>query len=394
MGLWTWLTKEEPAETRTTKTFVDFSDVFSQEANTYAGVYVDKNSSLALPAMWRCVALNAETIASLPVDCYTKKGNARVTYQSPPWMDRPSRDYSWFDFICEVQTSLELDGNAYILKVVTTSGRVVELIQLPPAQMDVKRADLPGTPLVYTLRDDTGEKVYAANEIVHIRAMTQPCQVKGMSPISYLAQTIGVGLAAQDFAGNFFGSGATLSGVVSTPQQLTPEQTDRLQESFKKKHGGVSKSHAVGVLTGGATWTPLSVNPEESQFLETQKFTASQIASFFGVPPEYVSEAEGAKGYVTGLYARQMLWLQTGLLPRIKRLEVALNQLLPPNVYMKFNVDGLLRADPTERAALCTAMMQNQALTPNEWRALEDLNPLPGGDDVLHSVQFHEGVPQ
>ena len=130
------------------------------------------------------------------------------------------------------------------------------------------------------------------------------------------------------------------------------------------------------------------MKPEESQFLETQKFTAVQIASVFGVPPEYVTDAEGAKGYVTGLYARQMLWLQTGLLPRIKRLETAFNTLLPEGVYLKFNVDGLLRADPSERAALCTAMIQHKALTPNEWRALEDLNPLPGGDEPLESVQF------
>jgi HK97 family phage portal protein len=122
--------------------------------------------------------------------------------------------------------------------------------------------------------------------------------------------------------------------------------------------------------------------------LLTQKFTAAQIASFYGVPPEYVTEAEGAKGYVTGLYARQMLWLQTGLLPRIRRLETALNSLLPENVYLKFNVDGLLRADPAERAALCTAMIQHHAMTPNEWRALEDLNPLVGGDEILQSVQF------
>lgn len=391
MGLWDWLTRgDRAAPEARSDTFLNFSDVFNKDANTYAGVYVDNSTALTLPAVWRCVALNSETIASLPVDAFTKQGNTRRPYPAPNWLTRPSRDYSWFDFICEIQASLELDGNAYILKVVTSSGRVTDLIQLPPAQMDVARAALPGTPLVYTLRSNDGSspKVYAANEIVHIRAMTQPCQLKGMSPISYLAQTVGVGLAANDFAANFFGSGATLSGVISTTQSLRPEEAERLQEAFKRKHGGITKSHAVGVLTGGATWTPLSVDPEESQFLATQKFTAGQIASFYGIPPEYVTEAEGAKGYVTGLYARQMLWLQTGLLPRIKRLETAFSALMPPGVYMKFNVDGLLRADPTERAALCTAMIQHQAMTPNEWRALEEMNPLPDGDEVLHSVQF------
>lgn len=373
-------------------TFVDFSDVFPTTPNTHAGVYVDQNTALTLPAVWRCVSLNAETIASLPVDCYTKKGDVRLPYPAPPWMVRPSRDYSWFDFICEVQTGLELDGNAFILKVVTGSGRVIELIQLPPRQVEVKRLDTQGTPLIYTLNDGANVRTYASTEVVHIRAMTQPCQLRGMSPISYLAQTTGTGLAAQQFAGNFFGEGATLSGVIESPANLTIDVADRLKEAFKKRHGGVTKSHALGVLTGGAKWVPLSVKPEESQFLETQKFTAAQIAGFYGVPPEYVTEAEGAKGYVTGLYARQMLWLQTGLLPRIKRLETALSSLLPPNVYLKFNVDGLMRADPTERAALCSAMIEHQAMTPNEWRELEDRNPLKGGDKVLQSVQFQPEV--
>jgi HK97 family phage portal protein len=394
MGLFSIFRRQEPelgVETRG-NTFVNFTDVFPTGANTNAGVYVDQSSALTLPAVWRCVSLNAETIASLPVDCFQKRNSERISYPPPSWLARPSRDYSWFDFICEVQTSLELDGNAFVLKVVGRTGRVVDLILLPPLQVGVERSTLPGTPLVYTLTNGTDQKVYASTEIIHIRAMTQPCQVRGMSPITYLAQTTGLGLAAGEFAARYFGDGAVLSGVISVTGNMKPEDAERLQESFKKRHGGVTKSHALGVLTGGATWTPLSVNPEESQFLETQKFTAQQIASFYGIPPEYVTEAEGAKGYVTGLYARQMLWLQTGLLPRIKRLETAFSALLPEGVYLRFNVDGLLRADPAERAALCSTMIQHQAMTPNEWRALEELNPLPGGDTVLQSVQFSPEV--
>lgn len=387
MAWWNRRKESEEPETRDSG-FLRFEDVFSTTPNTFAGVYVDKDVALTLPALWRCVSLNAETIASLPVDCYARRGSDRVPYAKPSWLTRPSQNYSWFDFICEVQTSLELDGNAFILKVVA-GDRIVDLLQLPPEQVEVKFAsEIPGAPIIYVLRTLQGDKVFAATEIIHIRAMTQPRQLRGMSPIRYLAQTTGLGLAAQQYAANFFGEGATLSGVIETTVNMKEEDALRLQESMKKRHGGVSKSHAIGVLTGGATWKPLSVNPEESQFLLSQKFSATQIATFYGVPPEYVAEAEGAKGYVTGLYARQMQWLQTGLLPRLKRLEIAFSDLLPRPAYVRFNVDGLLRADPQERAQLCAAMIMNQAMTPNEWRALEDMNPLPGGDEVLNSVQF------
>lgn len=395
MGIFSWLTRtSQPEETRDSG-FLRFEDVFNTSANTFAGEYVSEETALTLPAVWRCVSLNAETIASLPVDCYRKQGDSRLEVPKPSWMARPSQGYSWFDFICEVQTSLELDGNAFILKVVASSGRLVDLLQLAPNMVQVERSGLPGNPIVYRVTLSNGtQQFYAENEVVHIRAMTRPRQLRGMSPISYLAQTIGLGLASQEFASNFFGSGATLSGVIEAPGAINEAAAERLQDAMQRKHGGVKKSHAVGVLTGGAAWKQLSVSPEESQFLLSQKFTATQIANFYGIPPEYVTEAEGAKGYVTGLYARQMLWLQTGLLPRIKRLETAFSSLLPGDgTYVKFNVDGLLRADPTERAALCTAMIMNKAMTPNEWRALEDMNPLPGGDEVLHSVQFESEVP-
>ena len=71
---------------------------------------------------------------------------------------------------------------------------------------------------------------------------------------------------------------------------MTQEQADRLKEAFTKKHGGIDRSHAIGILSGGAAWTPLSVKPDEAQFLESRRYTAGEIANLYGVPVEFVGD--------------------------------------------------------------------------------------------------------
>jgi HK97 family phage portal protein len=176
---------------------------------------------------------------------------------------------------------------------------------------------------------------------------------------------------------------------------MTQEQADRLKEAFTKRHGGVSRSHAIGVLSGGAAWTPLSVRPDEAQFLETRRYSAAEIANLYGVPVELVGDGgtQGAKGYVTGVAMRFRLWYLTGLLPRITRLETALSSCLPRPAYVKFNTNALLRMDPAERTAFYQAAQLGEWMSRNEIRALEDMDPVEGGDEFLHSVQWQENAP-
>jgi len=175
---------------------------------------------------------------------------------------------------------------------------------------------------------------------------------------------------------------------------MTPEQIERLQTSFTKKHGGISRSHAIGILSGGASWRPMSVNPDEAQFLESRRYTATEIANLYGVPPELVTDVEGAKGYVTALSQRMRMWYITGLMPRIVRIEEAMSSLLPRPAYVKFNVNALLRMEPSERTSFYQAAQLGEWMTRNEIRALEDMDPMPGGDEPLHSVQWQENQPE
>jgi HK97 family phage portal protein len=137
------------------------------------------------------------------------------------------------------------------------------------------------------------------------------------------------------------------------------------------------------------------VKPDEAQFLEARRYTAGEIANLYGVPLEFVGDGvSNGAAYVTGVSMRFRMWYLTGLLPRLTRIEDAFTSLLPRGVYVKFNTNGLLRMDPEQRTAFYQAAQLGEWLTRNEIRALEDMNPVEGGDEFLHSVQWQENVPE
>lgn len=354
-----------------------------------AGVNVTQDTALRLPVVYRCVALNSETIGALPVDTLRRVGAVRMETTPPVWVDSPNDEQTWQEFITMAQLSLELDGNGFLLKASTPAGKLAALYVMAPSAVTVKRELVAGKrSTLYEVAQTSGPpKVLGANEVVHIRGLTMPGATRGISPITLLRESIGVGLASQEYAARWFGEGAHLSGVIETPgAPMKQEDADRLQEQFQRKHGGIRKSHALGILSGGAKFTPMSVNAEESQFLETQRVTATQISLAFGVPPNYSTDAEGTKGYVTGVAAGKLMWLQAGLLTRITRLEHAFSALMPAGQYLKFNLRGFLRGSPDEESAYLSAQLDRGVITVNEWRELIDRNPVQGGDVALNTL--------
>lgn len=394
MSLWpfsTLIRENAAAAGVDTRSFIDFSDFYGPP--TYAGVNVNEDTAVNLPAVYTCWRLNAETVASLPIDVYARRGEQRVPYERPSWLDSPNDEQDWGQFIEQAQLSLEADGNSFMLKASDDRGRLAGLYNLAPSMVQVDRLNHTSGPIVYRVGTGSGgQEVFPANAVVHIRGLTPAGTLRGLSPIACAQQTIGIGLAAEQFGAQFFGNGATMSGLVEVPTALTQEQAERLQAALTKKHGGVSKSHAIGILTGGAAWKQLSVSPDEAQFLQTRKFTAVELALMYGLPPEFVTEAEGAKGYVTGLYARYQMWLQTGINPRLMRIERALSALLPRPAYVKVNRNAFLQMDPEQRVAYYAAGQLGEWLSVDEIRALEDMNPKPVGK-VLKSVQWANNAP-
>jgi HK97 family phage portal protein len=343
----------------------------------YAGVSVTQDNAVNLPAVYKCVSLNAETISSLPIDVYTKRGDTRIARDVPAWLRDPNPFQTTAEFIAMTQTSLDLAGNAYWLKA-SAGDQLVGLSVLAPSAVQPEVRDCQ---VYYRVSVAGGADLFPSTAIVHLRGLVLPGTLVGLSPIECAKQTIGIGLASEQFAAQYYGNGIHPSGFIESPTALTKEQSDRLKEDFTKRHGGVSRSHALGVLTGGASFRSISVTAEDSQFLQSRAYTATEIANLYGVPTELVAATgdSGAKGYVTALHTRLRLWYLTGLLPRITRIETALSGLMVRPAYVKFNTNALLRMDPAERVAFYQAAQQGEWILKDEIRALEDMDPMPDG---------------
>lgn len=347
-----------------------------------SGVNVTTDSSLQLLTVYGCVSLIADTIATLPRDVFRNRadGSTEQVTNTPTWFDQPSATVDMVEFITQTLLSLLLDGNAYWVYGIDGNFAPTTIRVLDPARVEV-RDDGHGNP-IYAVNGETYR-----GKLFHIKGITRPGALKGMSPVEAARQSIGLGLGAQEFAGRFYSNGTTMSGVIETPGDLTADQAKIMASGFSRDHGGLSKSHLPGVLTNGATWTQISITPEQAQFLQAREYQAAEIAAqLFLVDPSMLGIAinRGQNLTYANLEQRGVHLVQFTLMRWIIRLEHAFTFLLPKPQYQKFNVNALMRADLASRmAAHRVALGPNQPFeTVDEVRGLEELPPVPGGNKI------------
>lgn len=360
---------------------------------TWAGANVTHTTALQLLTVYGCNRFICDGISTLPVDTLRRRPDGSPEpIRSPKVITNPTSDLDFTSWATQVLTSLLMAGNFYGLKV--WSGMSVEqVIPLDPTQVQVRR--------------DGGRKVFVVNsrtlstmDVMHIPAVMWPGSDVGLSPLEAARQTIGHGAAAQEFGARFFGQGAVMSGVVEVPGELTPDQSREIARGWQRKHGGKDKAHLPGVLQGGATWKPTGVTNDQAQFLETQQFTQSAIASqMFQIDPSEMGlPVDGSSLTYANLEQRNARKVQVTFLPWITRLERALTGLLRPEEYVKLNVNGLLRGDTKTRFDAYRVALGPDVpfMEPNEARDFEDWSPLPETDgtdaDAVRKLSVAEAV--
>lgn len=335
-------------------------------APTYAGVTVTTDQAMRLSAVWSCVRLLADTISTLPVDVY--RGGERIA--TPPLLVEPASGQPRHDFVYQVMVSLLLRGNAFGI-ITARSGATLLPSQIELVDPDKVQIDRRDGVTTYRIAGAP----FAAEDVWHVRAYPVAGQVAGLSPVEYARQAIGLGLAAEKFGSQFFGSGATPSGVLQADANLSPEAAESIGARWRTMHEG---RHRVAVLSKGLSFHPISIAPDESQFIETQRLAVSQIARIFGVPAEMVGGDSGGSLTYSNTEARALDFMRYSVAPWLVRLEASLSKLLPRNQSVKFNPDALLRATTSERYAAHKVALDAGFLTIDEVRALEDLPPLEG----------------
>jgi len=338
--------------------------------NTKSGVEVTVDTATAFTIAYSCITIRGETLQAMPVDQVTTQGGvSREVAVRARWLDQPNVDMLWPTFIDQLSWSLDTDGNLFIAVTRDPLGRVVELWPVDPCSVQVRR-DRPGAPRQYLI-----DGVPYRGELLHAALHIPPGVVRGISPIMRNKEAIGGAIAAQTFGSTWFGNSAMPSIVINHPGQPTVDQQREMRSSWFRHHGGPARANLPGLLTGGATATVLSLSPEQSQFLETRRFSAVELCNIWKVPPQMLGFEMDSLTYQNMDKVKLRLY-QQGLLAPMALIEGLLSSLLPRPQKIKLNPDVWLRADLTSRYAAHQVGISAGFLTVNEARALENLPPI------------------
>lgn len=346
-----------------------------------SGTAVTAETALKLSAVWACVRLRSQTIASLPLHLKSASKELATDHHLYRILhDSPNADMTASEFWESVIVSLDLWGNAYVY-ITRLGGRVVSLDILDPSITVVKR-NRDGD-----ISYKVGEDIFGAEDVLHIKGFTMDGLV-GLSPIRYQAGVMGAQIDANNAASHTFGNNLKAGGFLQTDNILNSEQRQKLRGNLEY----FSKPENAGkymVLEAGMSVSSSGVkmNPSDAQLLETRYFGIEEICRAFGVPPQLIGHTDKASSWASSLEGMNLGFLTYSLRPTLERIEQAIRKkLLNPSERSqyspKFSVEGLLRADSQGRANFYTTMLQNGVMTRNEVRALEDLPPMSGGDSL------------
>lgn len=231
-----------------------------------------------------------------------------------------------------------------------------------------------GTGVIYKI----GDSELYGRDVIHVKGFAQASSLRGLSPLENARQTIGAGLATEEFGARFFCQGTTLSGVVEHPGNPKPGEVAVLARMLKKSHSGAKNAHAVGILTGGATFKAISVTPEQAQFLETQRFNRLAIAGIFRVPA-YMLDPTVSSSWGSGVEEQHNWFVAQTLMPWLVRIEQAFSAVLPAGQSLRFNVNARMRVKTSERYQAYRTAIEAGFMSVDEVRVLEDREPLAGG---------------
>ena len=370
---------------------------------TASGKYVTEKSAMQMTAVYCCVRILSEAVASLPLQFYryTDDGGKEKAVEHPLYFllhDEPNPEMTSFIFRETLMTHLLLWGNAYSQIIRNGKGEVIALYPLMPDRMKVDRDEHGRLYYEYTVYDSddvdgrkgtnkVGRTVrLQPHDVLHIPGLGFDGLV-GYSPIAMAKNAIGLAIATEEYGSKFFANGAAPSGVLEHPGTI--KDPSKVRESWQATFGGSGNANKIAVLEEGMKYTPISISPEQAQFLETRKFQIDEIARIFRVPPHMIGDLE--KSSFNNIEQQSLEFVKYTLDPWVSRWEQAMvRALLTPDekkkYFFKFNVDGLLRGDYQSRMNGYATARQNGWMSANDIRELENLDRIPeeeGGDLYL-----------
>ncbi len=364
---------------------------------TTSGKPVNERTAMQTTAVYACVRILAEAVASLPLHVYEYQddGGKKLVHDHPLYYllhDEPNPEMTSFVFRETLMSHLLIWGNAYAQIIRDGAGRVLGLYPLLPDKMEVQRDDKGNIYYVYSRNSDEnptfkeyGNIKLKAEDVLHIPGLGFDGLI-GYSPIAMAKNAVGMTLACEEYGASFFANGANPGGVLEHPGVL--KDPSKVRESWNSVYRGVSNAHKIAVLEEGMKYQQIGIPPEEAQFLETRKFQINEIARLYRIPPHMVGDLD--KSSFSNIEQQSLEFVKYTLDPWVIRWEQSLQRslLLPGEkgkYFIKLNVDGLLRGDYQSRMNGYAVGRQNGWFSANDIREMENMNPIPdeeGGKPV------------
>jgi HK97 family phage portal protein len=351
---------------------------------------VDEKAALSLTAYLRGVSLLSGVLAALPLHVYRKGSRERITQRTV--LDSPSPRQTPFEFWQTMWAHAVGNGNAYALIDRNRAGVAVRLRPIHPSRVrpDATEPDTLDDPaMVFHVNMPNGKQVTVPGPDMFRLPFLSIDGLVGYSPLHAARMSLGIGLAAERTAQKFYGNSARLSGVLSTEKPMGTDAARALGEDFRGGYTGVGASGKVPVLHSGLKYTPLSLAPGDAELLVTRKFTVTEVARFLGIPPHLLMDVETSTSWGTGIEEQQIAFHTYTLVPLVRMCEQRVTrQLLPGGWesgiwYAEASVQGLLRGNSSARSQFFHSAIADGWLSRNEVRALENLEPVEGLDEML-----------
>ncbi len=358
-----------------------------------SGKSVNENTSMGVSAAWCCRRILSESAGMLPWGIFRKESNGNAEKADDYWLNdvlvmSPNRDQTTVEFRESEMMGLTGEGNAY--SVIERIGRRISALTpifgVKPLRKQGGNSKLNvADGEVFFRFHDRGVPVDLPREKVwQVKGFGRDL-LEGLSPIGAAREAMGGSLAMEEFANRFFSQGGMPAGTVSYPGWLTKDQREAVRENLQRMVGGLGKAHQFALFEGGIKPEPWNtMNLEDMQFIVARRFSVLEVCRFYRVPPHMVAELEKGASYAS-IEQMSMEFVMFTLMPYLTRFEASVSKwLIPPEdrrrYFLRFNFEGLLRADSKGRAEMYASAVQNGWMNRNEVRAKENLNRVAGLD--------------
>ncbi len=361
---------------------------------TITGRAVSADTAMMHATVYTCVRFLAFNVAQLPLILYRRQSDdpkepARERATDHPLYERlhtlANDRVTAFNSMALLIGSLMLRGNGLAFVERDRGGAVIGLHPLRWDQIEILRDRFTGELVYEWTPQESPPQTFRASEVWHIQGLGID-GVQGLSPIALMRESVGHGLALQEFGSRFFSNSATPSGALEMPGELSEGAYKRLKEGIEENRTGLDNAHKVLLLEEGAKWNQIGISGRDAQFLESRKFNRAEIAGWYGIPPHLIGDLE--KATFSNIEQQSLEFVIYFLMPWLVNIEQTitrdlLNEEERGSLFAKFNVAGLLRGDSAARSAAQRTGVMGGWLTRNEVRGQEELNPLDGLDDPI-----------